>query len=291
MSTRRLPARVFVSSTFADLKDHRGAVREVIRKIGAEDIAMECLGARDERPASECLRLVEEESDLFVGIYAHRYGFVPAGSDTSITEQEYAAATASRVPRFVFLVDDNAPWVPAHIERGAGESKLAAFKARLKADHLCEFFTGADDLAKRVAASLGRHLSLGRLERVASAESPRTEAITGWPGLRDAEYRKSRGVFLVHSLAVSKEPGQLFDIRIYLLRHKSGELRDIRRADFFLGRFWDNEVYQVPNRGEAIGITVSAYGPFVCTCKVTFSDDAEVVLHRYVDFEAALGPR
>jgi hypothetical protein len=36
---------IFVSSTFVDLEDHRASVREIIRQIGAVDIAMEHLGA------------------------------------------------------------------------------------------------------------------------------------------------------------------------------------------------------------------------------------------------------
>lgn len=77
---------VFVSSTFKDLKAHRNTVREGIRQLGAIDVSMENLGARDERPKEECLRLIKEESQIFVGIYAHRYGFVPQGDDVSITQ-------------------------------------------------------------------------------------------------------------------------------------------------------------------------------------------------------------
>ena len=44
---------------------------------------MEHFGARDERPADECMRLVRDESDLFVAIYAHKYRYIPDGSETS----------------------------------------------------------------------------------------------------------------------------------------------------------------------------------------------------------------
>ena len=63
---------IFVSSTFVDLEDHRASVREIIRQIGAVDVAMEHLGARDERPKDECVRLIRTESKAFIGIYAHR---------------------------------------------------------------------------------------------------------------------------------------------------------------------------------------------------------------------------
>ena len=55
--------RIFVSSTYEDLKEYREAVTKGIRELGAIDVAMEHLGARDERPKEESLRLVREESD------------------------------------------------------------------------------------------------------------------------------------------------------------------------------------------------------------------------------------
>src|SRR5262245_33565064 len=108
--------RIFVSSTFTDLKNYRAEVREVIQKLGARDVSMEMLGARDERPLSECVRLVKEESDLFVGIYAHRYGFVPEGSAVSITEAEYIAATGARITRLIFIVNEDEAWPPKLID-------------------------------------------------------------------------------------------------------------------------------------------------------------------------------
>jgi len=61
---------VFVSSTFVDLKDHRLTVQKAIKQLGAVDISMENFGARDERPKKECLRIIGEECDTFVG-YMH----------------------------------------------------------------------------------------------------------------------------------------------------------------------------------------------------------------------------
>jgi hypothetical protein len=84
--------RVFVSSTFLDLTEHRKSVQEAIRQLGAIDVSMENFGARDERPKAECLRLIQEESDSFIGVYAHRYGYIPKGERKSITEAEYDAA-------------------------------------------------------------------------------------------------------------------------------------------------------------------------------------------------------
>ncbi len=95
---------------------HRQAVREVIRKLGAEDIAMEVFGARDARPLLECARILREETDLFVGIYANRYGFIPEGTTVSITEAEYKAATEYGIPRLIFIEGEH-PLSPGHAAR------------------------------------------------------------------------------------------------------------------------------------------------------------------------------
>src|SRR5436853_592668 len=100
--------RVFVSSTFTDLVEYRQAVRDAIRQLGGVDISMEHFGARDERPKDECLRLIAEESDFFVGVYAHRYGYVPEGDNLSITEAEYDAATSAGLPRLIYIVHESA---------------------------------------------------------------------------------------------------------------------------------------------------------------------------------------
>jgi tetratricopeptide (TPR) repeat protein len=161
MSTQ-MNKRVFVSSTFMDLKAFREAVRNAIRQLGAIDISMEHFGARDERPKAECLRLIREDSEVFVGIYAHRYGHVPEGDEISITEAEYDAATVSGMPRFIYLVDEATPWVLAHVDKGRAKTSLLKLKKKLKASRVFDTFTSADDLATKVAADLGRHFSANR---------------------------------------------------------------------------------------------------------------------------------
>jgi hypothetical protein len=129
-----MPHRVFLSSTFTDLAEYRKTVQDAIRQLGAVDVSMEHFGARDERPMHECVRLVQKESDLFVGIYAHRYGYVPDGADVSISEMEYKAASDASLPRFIYVVDDNQPWLPAQIdtprERELVEHTLQAYPDR-----------------------------------------------------------------------------------------------------------------------------------------------------------------
>jgi HAD superfamily phosphoserine phosphatase-like hydrolase len=150
--------RVFVSSTFRDLARHRSEVRKYIRRLDALDIAMENFGARDERPRDECVRLVREETDVFVGIYAYRYGTVPAGDSLSITEQEYLAARNHRLPMYIYDVDKHYRW-PERLKEPDVEAQLAAFKSRFVLDGTPSSFTSAPMLAAAVTADLGRHFS------------------------------------------------------------------------------------------------------------------------------------
>jgi len=288
--------RVFLSSTFSDLSDYRKTVQEAIRQFGAIDVSMEHFGARDERPADECVRLVKKESDLFVGIYAHRYGYIPDGSDISVSELEYRAASEASLPRFIYIVDDNQPWVPAHIDAGGKADKLKAFKEALYKKHICQVFASKDQLATRVVADIGRHVAMQATAKVVpgipvedigleSMVVPASEAAGEWSLRRQAIYDGNRRIFLTHVAYPSTKPGQEFDIYIYLLRHKSEDWRDIRKAEFFLGPYWGNKIFPAVERHGFIGISTSAYGSFLCVCRVTFTDGSHILIDRYIDFE------
>jgi Domain of unknown function (DUF4062) len=288
-----LPYRVFVSSTFVDLKSHRQSVRDGVRELGAIDVAMENLGARDERPKDECVRLVKLESDFFVGIYAHRYGFVPDGDDISVTEAEYEAASAASLPRLIYMVDEDAPWKPSAIERGEGATKLEKLKKRLRARHICKLFATPDELRAHVCADLGREILRQVLPRVspdgqstiaASDMTPRR--VEEWNKHRYAIYKNQRDIFLVHTITPSKLPNQRYDIAIYLARHQSTDLSEVCYAEFFLGPYWGDHVFKVTNDGGPIGILTSAYDTFLCYCCVTFVDGTKMTTSRYIDFES-----
>ena len=288
--------RVFLSSTFTDLANYRLVIQRAIRQLGAIDVSMENFGARDERPVSECLRLIRDESDLFVGVYAYRYGYIPDGADISITEMEYKAASEASLPRFIYTVDSNQPWLPAHIDSGINQERLRSFKAGLLKRHICRPFTGPDHLATNVVADVGRHIAMQAVTKVGpgiplpnigieSLRGPITETPDEWNARRNSIYDVHRKVFLTHIIRPSSRPGQTFDVFIYLIRHQSEDISDIRFAEFFLGPYWENRVFPAVQQNGFIGISTSAYGTFLCICRVTFTDGAHVYLERYIDFE------
>jgi phosphoserine phosphatase len=156
--------RIFLSSTFSDLAEHREAALAAIRQLGAVEVAMENFGARSERPKDEVLRLIREGSDVFVGVYAHRYGSIPDGDEISITQLEYLEARRAKLPTFVYLVDKAYPWPKDQIDAGAALKKLGAFLEVVRRERIFERFTTPDSLAAALAADLGRHF-LGDKDR------------------------------------------------------------------------------------------------------------------------------
>ena len=68
--------KVYVSSTYVDLKDYRLAVKTALERAQYDVECMEKYPAFDERPKDKCLGDVDE-CDYYVLILAHRYGFVP----------------------------------------------------------------------------------------------------------------------------------------------------------------------------------------------------------------------
>jgi tetratricopeptide (TPR) repeat protein len=147
--------KVFLSSTYNDLIEHRRAAHDALEQLGLHVIWMESFGARPEDSTKACLKEVEE-SDLFVGIYAHRYGYIPKDSAVSITEQEFDHAQKLSKPIFGFIVNEEHPWSPRSIEHDK-ETKLDAFLGKVKKKPV-EFFTTPDHLANNIASSVGHYL-------------------------------------------------------------------------------------------------------------------------------------
>ena len=146
--------KVFVSSTALDLRAHREAIREALMQLQMHPVMMEDFNATDAGAVEKCKREVVD-SDVFVGIYAYRYGFVPPDQHRSITEMEYDWAAERKIPRLLFMVDPNHPWDAAFKDTDPTSiGLLAAFKRRLDSEKVRATFTTPDVLATKVVTSL-----------------------------------------------------------------------------------------------------------------------------------------
>jgi len=152
--------KVFISSTYKDLIDYRKAAIRAVEGTNYQAGKMEVFGARSEEPVAACLKEVEE-CEIFIGVYALRYGFVPDDSDISITEMEYLHAKKQpHTEIYCFLLDEeNQPWLKKWIEGEPGKSKLDKFKQSIQKVHIPENFTTPDDLRAKVANALSRFVA------------------------------------------------------------------------------------------------------------------------------------
>src|SRR6478736_1497975 len=91
--------RVFVSSTLGELADERRAVSRAITGLRMTPVMFEA-GARP-HPPQELYRAYLAQSDVFIGLYWQRYGWVGPGMDISGLEDEFQLSRA--LPRLLYV--------------------------------------------------------------------------------------------------------------------------------------------------------------------------------------------
>jgi predicted ATPase len=91
--------RVFVSSTLEELADERAAVLRAVSALRLTPVMFE-LGARP-HPPQELYRAYLEQSDIFIGLYWQRYGWVGPGMDISGLQDEFELSRP--LPRLLYV--------------------------------------------------------------------------------------------------------------------------------------------------------------------------------------------
>ncbi len=143
-------SKIYLSSTFEDLKDHRQAVYHTLRQIRHDVLSMEDYVASNQRPLEKCLADVAG-CDAYVGLFAWRYGFVPSDQDRSITELELLEAERNALPCLIFLLRDDTPWPANRMDADLGA--IRALRGRLQERFTVQFFGSVDELARGIATS------------------------------------------------------------------------------------------------------------------------------------------
>ncbi|MCI0487391.1 MAG: DUF4062 domain-containing protein, partial [Blastocatellia bacterium] len=150
---------VMISSTARDLPAHREEVMHACLRQGMLPKMMEHLPASDAEAISASIKLVDE-ADIYVGVFAHRYGYVPTENNPqqiSITEMEYNRAVKQKIPRLIFVMHKDHPLKFEDVEQGEGAVKLKAFKERIQTSNIVNFFDSPVDLRSHVINSLSHH--------------------------------------------------------------------------------------------------------------------------------------
>lgn len=144
-------AKIYLSSTYTDLAEYRKVVYRTLRQLRHDVISMEDYSARDQRPLDKCLADVAS-CDLYVGIFAWRYGYIPPGMDKAITELEFREAVRTEKSRLIFLLKEDTPWPPSFMDRD--RQAIETLRATFQRDYLVAFFHTPDALAKEVGVAV-----------------------------------------------------------------------------------------------------------------------------------------
>lgn len=155
----------YLSSTKTDLESHRDRALSVIQSCGMDVRAMEFYTATSDRPREFCVDDVAG-CDLYIGLFAFRYGYTPPGELLSITEQEYRQACQSDIPALIFLADENYSWDPRCCDQGPDRQRIQNLRAHLQEEWMVSFFTTPEDLATKLATALANFQRGGRQRRV-----------------------------------------------------------------------------------------------------------------------------
>ena len=147
---------VFISSTSRDLPLHRKEAIDACLRMGMFPIAMEHLPASDSDAIKASLEMVDQ-GELYLGIFAHRYGYIPQGHDISVTQMEYNRAVERGIPRLIFVMHEDHPVKASDIEQGEGAAKLKPFKDKLLTENIANFFKSPEDLRGQIIHSLVAH--------------------------------------------------------------------------------------------------------------------------------------
>jgi Domain of unknown function (DUF4062)/AAA ATPase domain len=178
---------IYLSSTYEDLKEHRRVVFDALRKSGYQVIAMEDYVATDQRPVDECLKDVSE-ADVYVGIFAFRYGYVPPvghnnPNGLSITELEFRQAEKLKKPCLTFVVNQSTPWPPIFMDSQTAEDKgerINTFRQYLLTEKLASSFSSPHELATLVLAAVAKHQDAIKKTDEATRQKTETAPAITW---------------------------------------------------------------------------------------------------------------
>lgn len=141
--------KIFVSSTYTDLIQHRKNVWQLLKNYDVEITGMEEFGARTSAPLETCINYAKE-CDIYLGIISMRYGSIDKNSGKSFTQIEYETALKNRKEILIYLFDEfNGLTRIGNIDF-ENYKKLDSFKTLLKRRHTVDSFVNEKELVKKI---------------------------------------------------------------------------------------------------------------------------------------------
>ena len=147
--------KIFISSTYEDLKNERKEVIDIIDRIG-QAIAMEKFFASNHQSKDVCLKYLQD-CDAVVLIIGFRYGWIDKIEEISFTEIEYNTAKTLGLPVFVFLkCQSDGNWRSEETDSKKSK-KLLAFKSRLDDERYRKTFSTPQELATEIFGAIHQY--------------------------------------------------------------------------------------------------------------------------------------
>ena len=147
--------QVFVSSTYADLRDERGKVIQTLMEMDCIPAGMELFPAADEEQW-EFIKRVIDDCDYYILIIGGRYGSTTS-EGISYTEKEYDYAIEKGLKVLAFIHEK-----PDDISVGKSEinpelrGRLASFREKVSEGRLVKSWKSAEELPGLVSLSLSK---------------------------------------------------------------------------------------------------------------------------------------
>ena len=146
--------RIYISSTYLDLKEYRESVFATLQRTGNFNVVMmEYYSASSITPIQKCLDDVTN-CDVYVGIFAWKYGYIPEGYDKSITELEYRKAIETEKRILIFLLRDDEEWPDNLKDKDELLGKIQRLRKELEEKHTVDYFQGKEELSLNVLTAI-----------------------------------------------------------------------------------------------------------------------------------------
>ena len=151
--------QVFVSSTYADLKEERQHVIQALMEMDCIPAGMELFPAADEEQW-EFIKKVIDDCDYYLLIIGGRYGST-TDDGISYTEKEfdYAVQKQLKIVALIHGSPDNIPFGKSEKNPELRE-KLSNFKDKVMNGRLVKFWTKASELPGLVALSMTKTIKM-----------------------------------------------------------------------------------------------------------------------------------
>jgi hypothetical protein len=151
--------QVFVSSTYADLKEERRKVIQTLMEMDCIPAGMELFPAADEEQFKFIKKIIDD-CDYYILIIGGRYGSLTEdGISFTEKEHDYAQNRGLKVMAFLHSNPDEIPVGKSDIDPVIRE-RLKQFRNKVSEGRLVKFWNSAEELPGLVALSLSKTITM-----------------------------------------------------------------------------------------------------------------------------------